>query len=113
MLKTLVIAMAIMIAVINVSAQTASTTRRHASRRAGVVRVGPSVTYLKEGFSLEEVVRLLGEPTAITERQTGDEFVKTYEFPRGHHRFLVAEFVKGTLISSWIETREQEALGDR
>jgi hypothetical protein len=113
MLKTLVIAIAIMIAVMNVSAQTGSTTRRHASRRFGVVRVGPSVTYLKEGFSLEEVLRLLGEPTAITERRTGDEFVTTYEFPRGQHRFLVAEFVKGTLISSWIETREQVALGDR
>src|SRR5688572_3095033 len=98
MLKTLVIVTAIMIAVVNVSAQTAGTHRRHTSRKAGVVRVGPSVTYLKEGFSLEEVLRLLGEPTAISERQSGNQFITTYEFPRGQHRYFIADFVNGALV---------------
>jgi hypothetical protein len=113
MLKTLVIITAILIAVVNVSAQNAGTNRRHTSRKAGVIRVGPSVTYLKEGFSLEEVLRLLGEPTAISERQSGNQFVTTYEFPRGQNRYLIAEFVNDSLVSSRIETREQIALGDR
>lgn len=115
MLKTLVIAIAILIAAVQVSAETTQsggTTKRHASRKSGVVRVGPSVTYLKEGFSLEEVLRLLGEPTAISKRQDGKEFVTTYEFPRGQNRFLIAEFVNGALVSSRTETRDQVALGD-
>jgi hypothetical protein len=113
MLKILVIVTAIMIAVVNVSAQTAGAHRRHTSRKAGVVRVGPSVTYLKEGFSLEEVLRLLGEPNAVSERHSGNQFVTTYEFPRGQNRYLIAEFVDGALVSSRIETREQVALADR
>ena len=116
MLKALVIATAIMITVINVSAQTMQTggnTRRHYTRKAGVVRVGPSTTYLKEGFSLEEVLRLLGEPAAISTRQAGNESVTTYEFQRGQNRFLIAEFVNGYLVRSRTETREQVALGDR
>ncbi len=113
MLKTLVIAIAILIAAVHVSAQTGRTTRRHASRKAGVVRVGPSVTYLKEGFSLEEVLRLLGEPAAVSEHQSGNDVVTTYEFPRGQNRFLIADFVRGQLVRSRTETREQVALGDR
>jgi hypothetical protein len=112
MLKTLVIAIAILIAAVHVSAQTGGT-RRHAPRKAGVVRVGPSVTYLKEGFTLEEVLRLLGEPAAVSERQSGNDSVTTYEFPRGQNRFLIAEFVNGQLVRSRTETREQVALGDR
>lgn len=112
MLKTLVVAIAILIAAVHVSAQSAGTKRRP-SRKASVVRVGPSVTYLKEGFSLEEVLRLLGEPTAISEHRSGNQSVTTYEFPRGRNRFLIAEFVNGALVSSRTETREQLALGDR
>lgn len=112
MLKILIIVTAILIAVVNVSAHTAGT-KRHALRRAGIVRVGPSTTYLKEGFSLEEVLRLLGEPAAISERHDGDEFVTTYEFPRGQNRILIAEFVNGALVRSRTETRLQVALGDR
>ena len=110
MLKILIIATAILIAVVPVSAQTTrsgGTNRRYVTRKAGVVRVGPSVTYLKEGFSLEEVLRLLGEPTAISKRQDGAELVTTYEFPRGQNRILIAEFVNGALVSSRTETREQ------
>ena len=112
MLKILIIATAILIAVVNVSAQTAAT-KRHTVRRAGIVRVGPSTTYLKEGFSLEEVLRLLGEPAAISERRDGNEFISTYEFPRGQNRFLIAEFVNGALVRSRTETRVQVALWDR
>ena len=112
MLKILIIATAILIAVVNVSAQTAAT-KKHTLRRAGIVRVGPSTTYLKEGFSLEEVLRLLGAPAAISERHDGDEFVTTYEFPRGQNRILIAEFVNGALVRSRTETRVQLALGDR
>src|SRR5688572_23204641 len=116
MFKTLVIAIAIMIPVVNVPAQTTKsgrTIRRHVPRKAGFVRVGPSTTYLKEGFTLEEVLRLLGEPAAISKRQSGNEVVTTYEFPRGQNRFLIAEFVNGALVSSWTEAREQVALVDR
>ena len=113
MLKTLVIATAIMIAVVNVSGQSAASAKRHVSRKAGVVRVGPSTTYLKEGFSLEEVLRLLGEPVAISEHQSGNQFVTTYEFPRGQNRFLIAEFVNGTLVSSRFQDRDPGAGGAR
>jgi hypothetical protein len=112
MLKILIIATVILIGIVNVSAQTAGS-KRHTLRKAGIVRVGPSTTYLKEGFSLEEVVRLLGEPAAISERYDGDESVTTYEFPRGQNRILVAEFVNGALVRSRTETRGLVALGDR
>lgn len=111
MLKTLVVAIAILIAAAHVSAQSAATSKR-TSRKASVVRVGPSVTYLKDGFSLEEVLRLLGEPTAISEHRSGNQSVLTYEFPRGRNRVLIAEFVNGALVRSRTETREQLALGD-
>jgi hypothetical protein len=109
MLKTLVISIAIIIAVVNASAQTTGTTRRHVTRKGGVVRVGPSTTYLKEGFTLEEVLRLLGEPASITEHQSGTEWVTTYEFPRGQNRVVIADFVKGALVSSRTETHDQLA----
>lgn len=109
MFKTLVIGISLMIAVVNVSAQAAGTTNRHSSRKAGVVRVGPSTTYLKEGFSLEEVLRLLGEPTNISKNQSGSEFVTTYEFPRGQNRVLIADFINGALVRSRTETRAGSA----
>jgi hypothetical protein len=109
MLKTLIIAIAILIAAVHVSAQPSTTAKRHTSRRSGVVRVGPSVTYLKEGFTVEEVLRLLGEPANISKHQSGSELVVTYEFPRGQNRFLIAEFVNGALVSSRTETRQQVA----
>jgi hypothetical protein len=109
MLKALVIAITISIGVVNVSAQTKGTIRRHTTRKAGVVRVGPATTYLKEGFTLEEVLRLLGEPASITEHQSGTDLVTTYQFPRGQNRVLIADFVKGALVSSRTETHEQLA----
>ena len=113
MLKTIIITIAILIAAVHVSAQPAAAARRHASRKSGVVRVGPSTTYLKEGFTIEEVVRLLGQPALVSKHQSGSDWVTTYEFSRGQNRFLVAEFVGGVLVGSRTETREQLALVDR
>jgi hypothetical protein len=112
MLKTLIIAIAILIAVVHASAQPTAAAKRHAYRKSGVVRVGPSVTYLKDGFTVEEVLRLLGQPAAVSKHQSGSELITTYEFPRGQNRFLIAEFIKGSLVSSRTETREQLALAD-
>jgi hypothetical protein len=108
MLKILVIGIAILIAVANGSAQN-NGTKRYVPHKAGVVRVGPTTTYLKEGLSTNQVVRLLGEPSAISERTEKDLIVTTYEFPRGEGRVLLAEFVSDALIDSRIETRVQVA----
>lgn len=109
MLKALVILIAIVIAVVNVSAQSSGSHRR-VVRKIGVVRVGPSTTYLKEGLSTEEVVRLLGEPTTIFAGEEGNSAL-TYVFTRSAGRVLVAEFVKGALVSSRIETRTNAQVG--
>jgi hypothetical protein len=108
MLKVLVIGVAILIAVANGSAQT-SRGKRYVSHKPGVVRVGPTTTYLKEGLSTEQVIRLLGEPSAISERTERNLTVTIYEFPRAEGRILIAEFVSDALIDSRIETRVQVA----
>lgn len=73
----------------------------------GVVRVGPRTTYLKEGLAEREVLRLLGEPSAVTKRAGEGAAVTTYEFPRGEGRVLVADFVDGLLVRSRTESRRQ------
>ncbi|MEP6741676.1 MAG: hypothetical protein ABJB61_04185 [bacterium] len=108
MLKILVVGVAILIAVASGSAQS-NGSKRYVSHKASVVRVGPVTTFLKEGLSTEQVVRLLGEPSAIFERKQEDLIVTTYEFPRGAGRVLIAEFVSDALINSRIETRAQIA----
>jgi len=77
--------------------------------KPGVLQVGPRTTYLKEGLSAEEVVRLLGTPSAVFERDENDSVVTVYEFPRGEGRVLIAEFVKDMLIHTSMETRGQFA----
>lgn len=77
--------------------------------KPGVLQVGPRTTYLKEGLSAEEVVRLLGTPSAVFERDENDSVVTVYEFPRGEGRVLIAEFVKDMLIHTSMETRGQVA----
>jgi hypothetical protein len=109
MLKALVIFVAVIIAVVNVTAQSSSA-RRQVVRKAGVVRIGPSSTYLKQGLTTEEVVRLLGEPTSITDGGTSQNLV-TYEFQRSEGRVLVAEFVGGTLVSSHTVVRTNGQVG--
>ena len=106
MLKALVILVAIVIAVVNVAAQGKNTNRR-VVRKAGVVRVGPTTTYLKQGLNTEEVVKLLGEPTSISDEQSSGAV--TYEFPRGEGRVLLAEFINNSLVSSRIEMRSAQA----
>ena len=73
--------------------------------RNGVVHVGPRTTYLKEGLKTREVVKLLGEPSAVTERLEAGRAVAVYEFKRGEGRVLIAEFVGDALVSSRTETR--------
>jgi hypothetical protein len=80
--------------------------------RRGVVHLGPRTTYLKEGLKTEEVVRLLGAPSSISDRKEAARIVSTYEFQRGEGRVLIAEFVGGVLVSSRIETRVTGSLAE-
>ena len=81
--------------------------------KPGVVQVGPRTTYLKEGFTTDEVVRLLGKPSAISERTENGVAVTVYEFPRSGGRVLIAEFANGMLIRSTMEDRGQIARASR
>ena len=82
--------------------------------KPGVVRVGPRTTYLKNGFRIEEVVRLLGKPLSISVRSEGNIVVQVYEFQRGEGQVLISEFENGLLVRSHTELRdEQQAQADR
>jgi hypothetical protein len=84
----------------------ASTSSRAGKERApGVLRLGPSTTYLKNGLKTDEVLRLLGRPATVSERAQGDALFTTYTFERGAGRLLVAEFEDGMLVSSRTEAR--------
>jgi hypothetical protein len=72
----------------------------------GVIKVGPTTTYLKNGLSINEVKRLLGKPVYVSERQERNGLISTYIFRRGEDRFVVAEFAKGILKRSSVKTRE-------
>lgn len=77
-----------------------------ALRAPGVVRLGPSRTYLKTGLSTNDVVRFLGKPASVSEaRQEGDARLTTYVFPRGEGRVIIAEFADGALVRLRSETR--------
>ena len=76
-----------------------------------VLRTGRPTTYLKNGLKLGEVVKFLGRPVALSERQEGAQTITSYTFQRGGRRVLVAEFVNGTLVGSRVE--EREYLSDR
>jgi hypothetical protein len=80
--------------------------------KPGVVRVGPRTTYLKEGLSTAEVVRLLGKPAAVSERSEQDVLTTILEFPRGEGQLLIAEFVKDKLVRTMMQTRGQVAHAD-
>ncbi|HEX8919914.1 MAG TPA: hypothetical protein VF766_00460 [Pyrinomonadaceae bacterium] len=84
--------------------------KKSRTRALGVVRVGPSTTYLKNGLSLNEVIRLLGLPASVSERQDGDSRYATYTFTRGGGRVLVAEFENGLLVNSRAQVSETIAL---
>jgi len=80
--------------------------------KPGVVRVGPPTTYLKEGLSVAQVIRLLGKPQEVSERTENGVALATYEFRRGEGRVLVAEFERGLLVRSRTETRDAETNAD-
>ena len=77
--------------------------------KTGVVRVGPRTTYLKDGLSIDEVIRLLGKPLSITERTEQNVSLKIYVFQRGEDQVLIAEFENGLLARSCSELREAHA----
>jgi hypothetical protein len=106
--KIFIVLMVIMSAMASVSAQSATNPKRH-STKPGVVRFGPPTTYIKEGLTTEEVIRLLGEPVAVSQRNEKDGVVTVFEFARGGGRIIIAEFVRGALIHSRTETRAQVA----
>jgi hypothetical protein len=81
--------------------------------KPGVVRVGPRTTYLKDGLRIDEVVRLLGKPLSISERNEQNVVVKTYVFQRGEGQVLLAEFENGLLVRSRTEMRDEAAQADR
>lgn len=74
-----------------------------------VLRVGPSMTYLKEGLSIDDVLRVLGEPLSVSAHQDGDVRFATYTFERGEGRVLIAEFENESLVRSRTLTTEELA----
>jgi hypothetical protein len=76
------------------------------SRASLVVKLGPSTTYVKNGLSFEEVVKLLGQPVSVSERQDGSARLAAYTFVRSGGRVFVAEFADGVLVSSRTESYE-------
>lgn len=71
-----------------------------------VLRLGPSTTYLKNGLRTVEVIRLLGNPSSVSERREGDWLLATYTFQRSEGRVFVAEFEDGLLVGSRTESPE-------
>jgi hypothetical protein len=85
----------------------ASTSGKKSVLRApGVLRVGPSSTYLKKGLSTGAVLRFLGRPASVSERHEGVLQLATYVFKRGEGRILVAEFENGVLVRSYAEASQ-------
>ncbi|HUS09836.1 MAG TPA: hypothetical protein VMZ30_05160 [Pyrinomonadaceae bacterium] len=78
--------------------------------KPGVVRVGPRTTYLKDGFRIDEVVRLLGKPLSISVRSEGEIVVQVYVFQRGEGQVLISEFENGLLVRSHIELRDEQRM---
>ena len=105
MLKTMVIITALLIAAVNISAQTSrvpkSGKRVH---QTSAIRIGPPTTYLKEGLTIEQVIRVLGEPTSVSQREEQGVTIETFKFQRGSNRVLIAEFVNQELVGSRTET---------
>ena len=122
MSKVLAILVVILFAVVGVSAQSESNRKPDVaekpvkakyvisvSSKPGVVELGPRTTYLKEGLSAEEVLRVMGTPAAVSERDEQGSIVKSYEFKRGDGRVLIAEFIDNKLVRSRTEASGQSA----
>lgn len=78
--------------------------------RRGVVHIGPRNTYLKPGLSIEQVIKLLGEPSSVSERNEGGMVISTYEFHRSDGRVLIADFVDNALMDSRIGASDGAAV---
>lgn len=78
-----------------------------------VLKLGPSTTFLSNGFSVEEVLKVLGEPAAVSQHEDGELKTATYTFPRSEGRVLVAEFENGILVRSRTETAEALARSEQ
>jgi hypothetical protein len=124
MKKVFILISFILLSAMAVSAQT--TKSEHANSRASrdakktltgnknvrasdprVLKLGTSTTYLNNGLSIYDVLRVLGQPTSVSERQDGELQLATYTFPRSEGRVLIAEFENGVLMSSRMETTEE------
>lgn len=77
-------------------------------KKARVIKVGESSTYLKKGLSSGEVISLLGTPVAVYSKSESGTTVKTYEFKRSGAKVIVAEFVNNELVDSRTEFRAKE-----
>jgi hypothetical protein len=77
----------------------------------GVISVGPRTTFLQAGLSTREVLRLLGQPAMVRERNEDGATVQVYEFPRGDGRVLFAEFANDVLVRSRTVTGAAVARG--
>lgn len=65
-----------------------------------VIRVGPPTTFIKEGLSESEVLRLLGQPLTMFKSESISGSMTVYEFRRSEGRVLRAEFIDGVLVHS-------------
>jgi hypothetical protein len=83
-----------------------SINRQERSRASLVLKLGPSTTYIKNGLSYAEVVRLLGQPASVSEKQDGGLRLTTLTFTRSQGRVLVTEFADGVLVNSRTEINE-------
>ena len=80
---------------------------------ARAFRLRPSTIYLKNGLSTDEVLRLMGTPTSVSERQEGNAHLATYIFHRSEGRIFVADFENGVLINSRIEDQSENPVQAR
>src|SRR5262249_55549995 len=80
-------------------------------RGAGVVHVGPTTTYLKEGLTVAEVRRVLGQPAEIFKSTANGRETTIYKYDRGNGRLLEAEFFNDVLIGSRTESLRTDAVG--
>jgi hypothetical protein len=69
-----------------------------------VVRLGPTTTFMRNGLSRQEVVKLLGEPFSTVETMDGNAVVTTCVFHRSGDRILIAQFRDDVLIASRLQT---------
>lgn len=79
--------------------------------QATVVIVGPRSTYLQEGLKLGAVLKVLGQPAAVSQRSENGKVIVSYEFTRGGGRTVVAEFVNDVLVHSQIVVADEVKRG--